>query len=86
MRAAAGDVRGARAVAERCLSLGLALGLALACVVGTLRHAVARLFTDDPLVLSLIASERKNRGPIFVETLCVVDSLPPCCHFNLGAQ
>jgi hypothetical protein len=54
---AAGDLRGARAVAERCIVLGMGLGAALAVGVGIFRHPIARVFTSDEVVLALIASE-----------------------------
>jgi Na+-driven multidrug efflux pump len=57
---AAGDLRGARAVAERCIVLGMGLGAALALGVGIFRHPIARVFTSDEVVLALIASEWRH--------------------------
>ena len=55
---AAGDRIRARMVVSKVTSMALALGMALAAVLFVLRHAIAKIFTQDPLVLLFISGER----------------------------
>ena len=45
-------------VVSKVTSMALALGMALAAVLFVLRHAIAKIFTQDPLVLLFISGER----------------------------
>jgi len=53
-RAAAGDRRTARQVVRRAVAMSAALGLALGAGIAVASAPLARLFTSDPLVLSLL--------------------------------
>ena len=54
---ASGKVARARMVVSRSLLMAGGLGVALAIVLMASRHAVARAFTTDPLVLLFISGE-----------------------------
>ena len=47
-------------VAQRVSQLALLLGLVLAALLGLFRHAIARLFTRDPMVLLILSGERRG--------------------------
>lgn len=52
----AGDADRAKAVARRMIELAIGLGFALGLLTIAVRSPLARLFTDDPLVISATAS------------------------------